>query len=328
MLKISTSIFINGVLLSLSFPLIRSESTTCRPGECCVNHYQAEDGTCQECPLGKFGINCTEECPSGYYGRLCRQNCRCASETCDPVQGCDDRTTVRNFTGTTRMLHYRKNTWRSIAFVLFGSTVTIVVVMGLFYLKFRLEKIQDTMNRENDDAEEEYQHLEHLPGTTYNQRANTVDEENDYTDLRSSRMIETQNERIVIEISSLPRAEEFENEARNEQQDEYMHLMQIPSTEESKERDKEETEYGYFSDSGQYNMLSLRRTIDPMEIRRRSEEQTPIYKMLECDTYPNSLMRACESDNDLNTMDSEYGNLNTNDNEDSNIDTNDKEDNI
>ncbi|XP_056004309.1 cell death abnormality protein 1-like isoform X2 [Ostrea edulis] len=59
-----------------------------QPRECCPDYFEV-NGTCVECPLGRFGINCSFTCPSNYYGRRCTQLCNCSdNHTCDSANGC------------------------------------------------------------------------------------------------------------------------------------------------------------------------------------------------------------------------------------------------
>ncbi|XP_062600564.1 protein draper-like [Saccostrea cucullata] len=67
------------------------------PFRCCVNHYQV-NLTCVQCPLGTYGINCSENCPENYYGKNCAKKCNCSdSHICDIVNGCTLVNTVSDY---------------------------------------------------------------------------------------------------------------------------------------------------------------------------------------------------------------------------------------
>lgn len=43
----------------------------------------------QECPAGKFGLNCGATCPSNYHGLFCEEKCHCTDgQYCDSINGC------------------------------------------------------------------------------------------------------------------------------------------------------------------------------------------------------------------------------------------------
>nr|XP_022338891.1 uncharacterized protein LOC111134280 isoform X2 [Crassostrea virginica] len=68
------------------------------PLKCCVN-YQVVNGSCQECPSGRFGHNCEYLCATNYYGRFCVEVCNCSQLQgyyCHHVSGCTKNVTDRN----------------------------------------------------------------------------------------------------------------------------------------------------------------------------------------------------------------------------------------
>lgn len=103
-----------------------------------------------------------------------------------------------------------------------------------------------------------------MSGTASTHRTESIYEENQYTDMRLSRMIEIHTEVNISENSLQTLVDELENEARNRRENDSIQTLQTQNEERyTVNRYKEENEYGHFSDSCQYSVLSLRRNIQP-----------------------------------------------------------------
>ncbi|XP_048752493.2 protein draper-like [Ostrea edulis] len=260
--------------LALTYMYIQCDSTPCRSenrlGECCLNFHKAGDGSCQKCPMGTHGVNCSSECPPGYYGLFCLEKCNCSDDKCNSVEGCREYSGTRHndkgITGTRE-----RSVWENITHILIGSISTAVVVAGLFYLKSRFKRVRKEREMRNTDFpnpgsnnEDEVPEQDHLSGTASTHRTESIYEENQYTDMRLSRMIEIHTEVNISENSLQTLVDELENEARNRRENDSIQTLQTQNEERyTVNRYKEENEYGHFSDSCQYSVLSLRRNIQP-----------------------------------------------------------------
>ncbi|XP_056001707.1 uncharacterized protein LOC125656460 [Ostrea edulis] len=60
--------------------------------ECCVDYYNVGN-ECRECPPGYYGDNCSRPCPTPLYGIRCTLNCDNCSN-CNHIYGCGDATEV------------------------------------------------------------------------------------------------------------------------------------------------------------------------------------------------------------------------------------------
>ncbi|XP_062604791.1 multiple epidermal growth factor-like domains protein 10 [Saccostrea cucullata] len=54
----------------------------------CCYHYHKVNYTCQACPLGYFGSECSSLCPFPSYGFRCTYLCNCSNSNCNHVTGC------------------------------------------------------------------------------------------------------------------------------------------------------------------------------------------------------------------------------------------------
>ncbi|XP_048752489.1 cell death abnormality protein 1-like isoform X2 [Ostrea edulis] len=367
------------VVFSVTLTCIHSDNTTCRsnsrPGECCLNFHKRDDGSCEECPLGTHGVNCSSECPPGYYGLFCLEKCNCSKDKCNSVEGCRDYsyvasdqpsstlgtncsvefeekpcqagckclsgncelrvlqgcqeiTTAKHLIGGTGTRHNvnesgGKSVWKDVTHILIGSICTIAVLVGLFCLKSRLKRAGNKRDTGNTDlpGERKYQrcgrllkeyiskaviqHREPMIGNAYIQRTETVDEESQYADLRSSRMIEFHAEVSVSEDRFLPHSDE----PRNGQGNVSMPQLHDETEEWTVNRNKEENEYGHFSESCQYSVLSLRRNMEPhypTDSNNCSKENTLSHELENpVDPYYSISIRPCHSDGSLKENDSD-----------------------
>lgn len=69
----------------LSSSLCRSlQGVTC----CAGTYWNKEKSTCERCPVGYYGSNCSEACDFPHFGEECQGKCNCRSYQCDHITGC------------------------------------------------------------------------------------------------------------------------------------------------------------------------------------------------------------------------------------------------
>jgi hypothetical protein len=142
---------------------------------------------------------------------------------------------------------------------------------------------------DNSVIEAETQQQEPLPDTAHTQRTEPADEESQYADLRSSRMIEFYTEENISEDRLFPHAEEIENESQDTQGNVSVFQLQNETEEWTVKSDEEENAYGHLSESCQYRVLSLRRNFQPnypAECSQGANDETESHEVEnQADTY-------------------------------------------
>lgn len=112
---------------------------------CCAGYLEV-NGTCEECPAGRFGLNCSSPCKTNFYGRLCLAKCMCSiDQYCDNVKGC-----LRN--SSSDLSISRQNVsdvpfdvgniqedlaWRNTAFILAWVLLILIAMVGALQIKSR-----------------------------------------------------------------------------------------------------------------------------------------------------------------------------------------------
>ncbi|XP_062607105.1 uncharacterized protein LOC134268880 [Saccostrea cucullata] len=79
------------MLLAISTQAILAEKGPCSGffNGCCPNtQWSSEHGTCINCSIGYFWINCSRSCTYPYFGARCQNKCLCAKQSCNFVEGC------------------------------------------------------------------------------------------------------------------------------------------------------------------------------------------------------------------------------------------------
>nr|XP_034300469.1 uncharacterized protein LOC117681180 isoform X2 [Crassostrea gigas] len=88
-------VYVRAFLLLVIFPAFHN--ATRRQGVCdyfgrryitCCLDYHLVGGSCEACPVGYIGFNCTRSCPYPLYGQFCFKECHCSQSECDHIKGC------------------------------------------------------------------------------------------------------------------------------------------------------------------------------------------------------------------------------------------------
>lgn len=96
---------------------------------CCAG-YMEVNGTCEECPAGRFGLNCSSPCKTNFYGRLCLAMCICSvDQYCDNVKGCLNNSSSGNI--------QKDLAWRNTAFILAWVLLILIAMVGALQRKSR-----------------------------------------------------------------------------------------------------------------------------------------------------------------------------------------------
>eukprot|EP00105_Crassostrea_gigas_P000967 XP_011412953.1 PREDICTED: uncharacterized protein LOC105317866 [Crassostrea gigas] len=90
---------------SYFFVIIFNEKTRCQgdcdngltspDGKCCANYHMV-NGSCQVCPVGYFGSECTVPCYYPTFGMFCEQECECNLTDCNHMYGCESNGDCEN----------------------------------------------------------------------------------------------------------------------------------------------------------------------------------------------------------------------------------------
>ncbi|XP_048752484.2 uncharacterized protein LOC125664033 isoform X3 [Ostrea edulis] len=118
--------------------------------KCCFNFHETENGKCEECLIGTFGVNCSGRCPLGYFGRLCNEMCVCRADECNATYGCSPETDWSTLL-TSKVLIMESvsssppqpipsSTWERTTFILLGSIGMLVLVGMIYCFKLRFSK--------------------------------------------------------------------------------------------------------------------------------------------------------------------------------------------
>ncbi|XP_078337895.1 uncharacterized protein LOC144626774 isoform X2 [Crassostrea virginica] len=218
---------------------------------CCLNFYEDANGKCVECPLGTYGVNCNATCSPGYFGYLCKNKCDCAADQCDRKYGCKNKSKVES-----------TDKWMKVAFALIGSVSTLGLIGLLIFLRSWFAKrgtpqrdINNPLRENNtnpDEDEHRYEDNRSLPPSdrVEDGRSNLQADENNYTDLRFSRMYENpfEGEGGPKIGTTLPNAAVIlfgDND--------------LTSSDDSSDENDVIENYEHFIECEAYNVLSLRR---------------------------------------------------------------------
>ncbi|XP_078337896.1 uncharacterized protein LOC144626775 [Crassostrea virginica] len=168
---------------------------------CCVNFYEDANRKCVECPLGTFGVDCNVTCSHLYYGYLCKNECDCPADQCDRKYGCKTNSKEEEGAQVFPSTSVKStDKWMKVAFALIGSVSTLGVIGLLIFLRSWIAKrgtpqrdINNPLRENNtnpDEDEHRYEDNRSLPPSdgVEDGRSNLQADENNYPDLRFSRM--------------------------------------------------------------------------------------------------------------------------------------------
>ncbi|XP_062600410.1 uncharacterized protein LOC134262051 [Saccostrea cucullata] len=305
---------------------------------CCLNYYQHSNGSCLDCPLGTFGVNCSGLCEERFYGRLCKSKCNCSPEDCDKEYGCkkkefaDKQATLSLSDKTQERLpcaacdqpkdQDAHNTakgipedtmvdnpvWENVSFALIGSVVTILAAVGLVLLFSRLRKPHDEDQHKNatvdESTSEDVQQSEQPVVNASHQGIQNEVNENVYADVRSSKMVNVHGEGF----SSNPLHIYSKDDVTDAVLEKTNGKMNNPqdnkdATYKEKQTSKmnlRENVYGNLDETSQYSFLSLRRNVDASEMENYFIKQSISHDTSQKDEASYCIMNAFETDNQQN----------------------------
>ncbi|XP_062579142.1 uncharacterized protein LOC134241067 [Saccostrea cucullata] len=81
----------NTLFLTITIQVVYAEKGPCQGffNGCCPNtQWSPEFGTCINCSMGYYWINCSRTCTYPYFGNRCLYKCHCAEQSCNFIKGC------------------------------------------------------------------------------------------------------------------------------------------------------------------------------------------------------------------------------------------------
>ncbi|XP_056008537.1 protein draper-like [Ostrea edulis] len=217
---------------------------------CCLNYYKHRNGSCVECPLGTYGVNCSETCVRGYYGKLCLSECECSVHKCDKKYGC--------LVDRVNEPQDDKRVWTDVGYTLVGSFTTLGIVGLMICLKSWCSKRSVSSQ---DTNQNDITHPENHEENPYEIHRNSSSSESDdvvpgqatnsddYTDLRFSRMEPEQCTTSRMEDDTKPQLPSNKTIPENSHHDE----------DKSDAGENNGGKYSHLSRQSTYNVLSFPR---------------------------------------------------------------------